>query len=83
MFQRSRPPIERYLTGCYQPIQEFFPPTLDASEAVTLTTPPFHLLSTNQENLSHKGPSTFRTHLLSRWGMEKRFGFHFPVTFSF
>ncbi|GFU32981.1 hypothetical protein TNCV_4155661 [Trichonephila clavipes] len=39
-------------------LQEFFPPTSDASEADTLTTPPCHIFSTNQQSPSHKGLTT-------------------------
>ncbi|GFT18162.1 hypothetical protein TNCV_183251 [Trichonephila clavipes] len=57
--------------------QEFFPPTSDA-----LTTPPCRILPTNQESLSHKGPTTSGHIQLFRYGMEERFAFHFPETFS-
>ncbi|GFW58155.1 hypothetical protein TNCV_2742991 [Trichonephila clavipes] len=52
------------------------------SKAITLTTPPYHILSTNQESLSHKSPTTSGHIQLFRYGMEERFAFHFPETSS-
>ncbi|GFV13013.1 hypothetical protein TNCV_3175481 [Trichonephila clavipes] len=48
-------------------LQEFSRQLRMPSEAVTLTTPPFHLLSTNQKTLSHKSPTTIRPHTVQIW----------------
>ncbi|GFW37719.1 hypothetical protein TNCV_4629241 [Trichonephila clavipes] len=42
----------------FHPTLGIFPPTLDASETAPMTTLPCHILPTNQDTLSHKGPST-------------------------
>ncbi|GFU41532.1 hypothetical protein TNCV_2792571 [Trichonephila clavipes] len=62
------------------PTSGFFPPTSDVSETSFTTTPPCHILSTNQETLSHKRPSTSDNIQYLRYGMEERFAFRFPVT---
>ncbi|GFW93391.1 hypothetical protein TNCV_2605091 [Trichonephila clavipes] len=40
----------------YHPTSGVFPPTSHASETVPMTYPPCHILPTNQESPSHKGP---------------------------
>ncbi|GFX37605.1 hypothetical protein TNCV_3201281 [Trichonephila clavipes] len=54
------------------PSATFFPPTSDASETAPKTTPPCYILPTNQETLSHKGPSTSGQNQHLRYGMEER-----------
>ncbi|GFS97310.1 hypothetical protein TNCV_1824711 [Trichonephila clavipes] len=66
----------------YQPTATCFPPTSEASETAPKTTPPCHILLTNKETLSHKGPSTSGHNQHIRYGMEERFAFYFPVTSS-
>ncbi|GFW05681.1 hypothetical protein TNCV_5025441 [Trichonephila clavipes] len=62
-------------------LQVHFSPTSIVAETAPVTTPPRLILPTNQETLFHQGPST--GHILqSRYGVEERFAFHFPVTSS-
>ncbi|GFX51826.1 hypothetical protein TNCV_5015281 [Trichonephila clavipes] len=58
-----------------KPFPRVFPPTSYASETVPITTPPCHILPTNQETPIHKGPSTTGLIQTIRYGMEERFTF--------
>ncbi|GFW99222.1 hypothetical protein TNCV_3009901 [Trichonephila clavipes] len=46
----------------------------------SVATPPCHVRPTNQDTHSPGRPNHIRPHTLSRYGMEERFAFRFPVT---
>ncbi|GFX28259.1 hypothetical protein TNCV_2772581 [Trichonephila clavipes] len=62
----SGQPIECLLTECYQPTRQAglssnirnFLAKLGCLRSTALSTPPCHILSTNQESHIHKGPLT-------------------------
>ncbi|GFY26140.1 hypothetical protein TNCV_354561 [Trichonephila clavipes] len=80
-------PIVCLLPETYQPmaiislshLQGRFSPTSIAAETASGTTPPLHILPTNQETLFHQGPCISGHIVRSRYGMEERFAFRFPV----
>ncbi|GFW81050.1 hypothetical protein TNCV_4804181 [Trichonephila clavipes] len=63
-------------------LQVHFSPTSIATGTTPVTTPPCHILPTNQKILFLQGPSTSGHVLQSRYGMEERFAFRLPVTSS-
>ncbi|GFT74607.1 hypothetical protein TNCV_3776311 [Trichonephila clavipes] len=63
----------------YHPTIGVFQSTSNTSETATLTTPPCHILPTNQDSPNHKSPPTSGQIQIIRFEMEERFAFHFPV----
>ncbi|GFW76420.1 hypothetical protein TNCV_1581991 [Trichonephila clavipes] len=64
------------------PTSGFLPQTSYTTKTVSVTTPPFPILPTNQETLFHQAPATSGHIQQTKYGMEERFTFHFPVTSS-